>query len=83
MSAMGSAVGAATRVLIVDDEEYQRAGLASMVSSWGFGAETAADGQEALEQRSPDIRRTRRYAGGARARGSQKAIVPDLGKLKW
>ncbi len=47
---MGSAVGAATRVLIVDDEEYQRAGLASMVSSWGFGAETAADGQEALDK---------------------------------
>jgi len=52
MSAMGSAVGAATRVLIVDDEEYQRAGLASMVSSWGFGAETAADGQEALDKLS-------------------------------
>src|SRR5438270_13819363 len=39
-----------TRVLIVDDEEYQRAGLASMVASWGFGVETAADGQEALDK---------------------------------
>ena len=40
----------ATRVLIVDDEEYQRAGLANMVSFWGFEVETAADGQEALDK---------------------------------
>jgi DNA-binding NtrC family response regulator len=54
MTAMGSnvAAGPATRVLIVDDEEYQRAGLASMVSSWGFAVETASDGQEALEKLS-------------------------------
>ncbi len=52
MAAMGSnvAAGPATRVLIVDDEEYQRAGLASMVNSWGFAVETAADGHEALEK---------------------------------
>jgi DNA-binding NtrC family response regulator len=51
---MGSnvAAGPATRVLIVDDEEYQRAGLASMVNSWGFTVETAADGQEALDKLS-------------------------------
>jgi DNA-binding NtrC family response regulator len=40
----------AARVLIVDDEETQRNGLASMITSWGFSAETAADGQEALEK---------------------------------
>jgi DNA-binding NtrC family response regulator len=34
----------------VDDEEAQRNGLASMISSWGFAAETAADGQEALDK---------------------------------
>ncbi len=39
-----------TRVLIVDDEENQRRGLASMVSAWGFVTETACDGQEALEK---------------------------------
>src|ERR1700685_3446785 len=39
-----------TRVLIADDEENQRAGLAKMVQSWGFAVETAADGQEALEK---------------------------------
>ncbi len=44
--------GNATRVLIVDDEENQRVGLASMVSAWGFTAETAADGQEALDRLS-------------------------------
>jgi DNA-binding NtrC family response regulator len=44
--------GNATRVLIVDDEENQRVGLASMVTSWGFTAETAGDGQEALDKLS-------------------------------
>jgi DNA-binding NtrC family response regulator len=44
--------GSATRVLIVDDEESQRVGLASMVKAWGFTAETAADGQEALDKLS-------------------------------
>ncbi|MEN6536175.1 MAG: sigma-54 dependent transcriptional regulator [Bryobacteraceae bacterium] len=38
------------RVLIVDDEENQRRGLASMISAWGYESETAADGQEALEK---------------------------------
>ena len=37
------------RVLIVDDEEDQRNGLASLVSSWGFTVETALDGQDALD----------------------------------
>jgi len=39
-----------TRVLIVDDEENQRNGLAGMIKSWGFVTETAGDGQEALEK---------------------------------
>ena len=39
-----------TRVLIADDEEDQRNGLAALVSSWGFTVQTAADGQEALEK---------------------------------
>ncbi|MDQ2843733.1 MAG: sigma-54 dependent transcriptional regulator [Acidobacteriota bacterium] len=37
-------------MLIVDDEESQRAPLAAMISAWGFNVETAADGQEALER---------------------------------
>ena len=38
------------RILIADDEEAQRNGLASMLRGWGFAADTAADGQEALEK---------------------------------
>ena len=37
-------------VLIADDEENQRAGLAKMIESWGYDVQTAADGQEALEK---------------------------------
>ncbi len=45
----GKAAGP-VRVLIVDDEENQRLGLAAMVAAWGYEAETAADGQEAIEK---------------------------------
>ena len=38
------------KVLIVEDEENERTGLAELVSSWGYRAETAADGVEALEK---------------------------------
>ncbi len=40
------------RVLVVDDEENQRMGLASMISTWGYRTETACDGQDALEKLS-------------------------------
>src|SRR5271169_2930459 len=39
-----------TRVLVVDDEENQRTALAGMIALWGYGVETAADGQEALDK---------------------------------
>ena len=38
------------RVLIVEDEENERTGLAELVSSWGYSAETARDGQEGHEK---------------------------------
>jgi DNA-binding NtrC family response regulator len=38
------------RILIADDEENQRTGLAAMIRGWGFAADTACDGQEALEK---------------------------------
>src|SRR5580698_4078597 len=38
------------RVLIVEDEENERTGLAELVSGWGYRTDTAADGQEALEK---------------------------------
>ncbi|HEY1802330.1 MAG TPA: sigma-54 dependent transcriptional regulator [Terriglobales bacterium] len=46
------------KVLIVEDEEYERTGLAELVLGWGYRAETAKDGQEGLEkisQWSPSI----------------------------
>jgi DNA-binding NtrC family response regulator len=45
-----SASSTPIRVLVVDDEENQRAGLAKMIQSWGFEVETAFDGQDALEK---------------------------------
>jgi DNA-binding NtrC family response regulator len=38
------------RILIVEDEENERTGLAELVSSWGYRTDTAADGVEALEK---------------------------------
>jgi DNA-binding NtrC family response regulator len=38
------------KVLIVEDEENERTGLAELVSSWGYPAETARDGQEGYEK---------------------------------
>src|SRR5271154_3170785 len=38
------------RVLVADDEENQRAGLAKMIQAWGFEVDTAFDGQDALEK---------------------------------
>ena len=37
-------------VLIVDDEESQRAPLVAMLDAWGYQAQVAGDGQEALEK---------------------------------
>ena len=38
------------RVLIVDDEDDQRSGMAQLASSWGYEVETAKDGRNALEK---------------------------------
>src|SRR5579864_884882 len=38
------------KVLIVEDEENERTGLAEIVSAWGYRAETAKDGQEGIEK---------------------------------
>src|ERR1700732_235268 len=38
------------KVLIVEDEENERSGLAELVSSWGVLVETARDGAEGLEK---------------------------------
>ena len=38
------------KVLIVEDEENERSGLAEIVTSWGFRTETARDGLEGLQK---------------------------------
>lgn len=38
------------RVLIVEDEENERTGLAELVAGWGYRTDTAGDGVEALEK---------------------------------
>jgi DNA-binding NtrC family response regulator len=38
------------KVLIVEDEENERTGLAELVRAWGYEAETARDGVEGLER---------------------------------
>ena len=46
------------KLLIVEDEENERSGLAELVTSWGYRVETACDGAEGLEkatQWSPSI----------------------------
>jgi DNA-binding NtrC family response regulator len=45
------AAGAATdRVLIVEDDAAQRIGLQQLLRGWGFTADVAVDGQDALEK---------------------------------
>jgi DNA-binding NtrC family response regulator len=43
-------VKVAEKVLIVEDEAHARNGLTELVASWGFRAESAADGVEGLER---------------------------------
>jgi DNA-binding NtrC family response regulator len=38
------------KILIVEDEENERSGLAELVTSWGYRAETARDGVEGFEK---------------------------------
>src|SRR5438105_15857981 len=40
----------AERVLVVEDDSAARVGLEQLVKSWGFVADSAADGVEALEK---------------------------------
>jgi DNA-binding NtrC family response regulator len=43
-------LSAQEKVLIVEDEENERSGLAELVSAWGYRTETAKDGLEGLEK---------------------------------
>lgn len=43
------------RILIVDDEEFNRELLEGLVESFGHHSDTAADGRQALERVSPEV----------------------------
>src|ERR1043166_1366616 len=43
-------LGTQEKVLIVEDEENERSGLAELVSAWGYRTETAKDGLDGLEK---------------------------------
>ena len=43
-------MGATERVLIVEDELHALAGLAELVSGWGYRTETARDGSKAWKR---------------------------------
>ena len=43
-------MSAQEKVLIVEDEENERTGLAELVTAWGYRTETARDGLEGLEK---------------------------------
>ena len=43
------------RVLIVEDEENERTGLAELVSGWGYRTDTAADGSKRWKKFPPSL----------------------------
>ncbi len=43
-------MSAQEKVLIVEDEENERSGLAELITAWGYRTETARDGLEGLEK---------------------------------
>jgi len=47
---VGEAKTVGERVLIVEDDPAARIGLEQLIKSWGFVAESASDGEEALEK---------------------------------
>jgi len=49
-TSVSSPAAVVERVLIVEDELAARSGLEQLVRSWGFVAESASDGREALEK---------------------------------
>lgn len=48
MSDLGKSAAQAERVLIVEDDTATRLGLTELIRTWGFAAEAAANGEEAL-----------------------------------
>src|SRR5580693_9660450 len=49
-TSLNGRVIALEKVLIVEDEVHARSGLTELIESWGYRAESAADGAEGLER---------------------------------
>jgi DNA-binding NtrC family response regulator len=72
------------RVLVVEDSDIQRMTLAELVRRWGYDAETASDGLEALEKMLlfrpsvviSDLQMPR--MGGIELLGVLRSTVPDV-----
>ena len=43
-------MGTGAKILVVDDELHERQGLTELLTSWGYAAECAQDGNDALEK---------------------------------
>ena len=50
ISTKGKRLSTQEKVLIVEDEENERSGLAELVSAWGYRTDIAKDGLEGLEK---------------------------------
>src|SRR5690349_22685001 len=76
---------AAERVLIVEDEPATRSGLTELVRAWGFTAEEASDGAEALEKITafrPSIVVTDLVMPRMSGIELLKALQPDIAHIK-
>ena len=73
-------------MLIVEDDPATRSGLTELVRTWGFTAEAAADGAEALETITvvPPVDRRHRPGDAAheRHRAAQGAARPEIDNIK-
>jgi DNA-binding NtrC family response regulator len=76
---------AAERVLIVEDDPATRSGLTELVRAWGFTAEAAADGAEALEKITafrPSIVVTDLVMPNMSGLDLLKALQPEIENIK-
>jgi DNA-binding NtrC family response regulator len=82
---VGDVSHAAERVLIVEDDPATRSGLTELVRTWGFTAEAAADGAEALEKVTvfrPSIVVTDLVMPNISGIGLLRALQPEIENIK-
>ena len=67
------------RILIADDDESGRSGLAALLTMWGYEVQEAVDGKDALERAPPSGRRRHRGHGHAGHRRHRAPEAPRRG----